>query len=42
VCLLVSRLIDSSVFGIAAFDSRVYSGIPALLASIMTVAAREE
>jgi ABC-type antimicrobial peptide transport system permease subunit len=31
ICLILSRLLNSSVFGIRAFDARVYAVAPALL-----------
>jgi ABC-type antimicrobial peptide transport system permease subunit len=38
VCLILSRLMRSSVFGVAAFDPSVYIVVPALLTLITTLA----
>jgi predicted permease len=38
VCLILSRLMNSSVLGIAAFDLTAYTAVPALLSLIVTLA----
>jgi predicted permease len=39
ICLILSRLLSSSVFGINAFDPGVYLAVPATLALITTLAS---
>jgi ABC-type antimicrobial peptide transport system permease subunit len=38
LCLILSRLLSSSVFGIHAFDTRTYGMIPLMLGAIVTLA----